>query len=215
MCSNAETRAVLEGVAFVGNTLAPFFLQDPYKGTIASAFDAIAHLDPAVSACEWPCADTQSAAQGLGLMVEGLRNGIDDSLVWEYRRLFVGPNPKPVPPWGSVYTDRECVLFGASTLALRRWMSEHGIARTNDDHMPEDHIGLMLALMAWIANKQPDLLDEYLRFHLLTWSSHMLEELADAALHPFYQGLAILTKVSLEGIGRTRNIQVTYPRFYR
>ena len=67
----------------------------------------------------------------------------------EYRRLFVGPAPKPAPPWGSVYTDRECVVFGESTLALRAWMRAQGIARLVDDKTPEDHIGLMLVLMAW------------------------------------------------------------------
>ena len=36
--------------------------------------------------------------------------------MWEYRRLFVGPGHLPAPPWGSVYTDRECVIFGEATL---------------------------------------------------------------------------------------------------
>lgn len=79
----------------------------------------------------------------------------DDDLTWEYRRLFIGPGAKPAPPWGSVYTDRECVVFGATTLELRAWMREHGVARTADEKTPEDHIGLMLALMAWLAQNSP------------------------------------------------------------
>ena len=207
---------VLEGIAFVGETLGPFFLQDPKTGEAGAAFQALAALDVDAAAAEWPFAGEAEARACLALMKEGLAHGIeDDDLVWEYRRLFVGPAPKPAPPWGSVYTDRECVVFGESTLALRAWMRAQGIARLVDDKTPEDHIGLMLVLMAWIARNQPADLDDYLRLHLLPWSSHFLDELAEAATQPFYEGLARLAKASLEGIQSERALDVAYPRFYR
>lgn len=207
---------VLEGIAFVGETLGPFFLQDPKTGEAGAAFQALAALDVDAAAAEWPFADEAEARACLALMKEGLAHGIDDDdLVWEYRRLFVGPAPKPAPPWGSVYTDRECVVFGESTLALRAWMRARGIERLVDDKTPEDHIGLMLVLMAWIARNQPADLDDFLRLHLLPWSSHFLDELAEAAKQPFYEGLARLAKASLEGIQAERALDVDYPRFYR
>ena len=207
---------VLEGIAFVGETLGPFFLQDPKTGEAGAAFQALAALDVDAAAAEWPFADEAEARACLALMKEGLAHGIeDDDLVWEYRRLFVGPAPKPAPPWGSVYTDRECVVFGESTLALRAWMRAQGIARLVDDKTPEDHIGLMLVLMAWIARNRPEVLDDFLRLHLLPWSSHFLDELAEAAEQPFYEGLARLAKASLEGIQSERALDVAYPRFYR
>ena len=210
-----ESGAELEAVAFVGETLAPFFLQDPRTGTAGEAFEAMAALDPDAAAAEWPFADPDEARRAFELMVGGLVSGCDDDVVWEYRRLFVGPALKPAPPWGSVYTDRECVVFGASTLDLRAWMRAHGVQRTTDERTPEDHIGLMLALMAWIAREQPGDLDEFLRLHLLTWSSHFLCQLEEAAEHPFYEGLALLAKSSLEGIQKVRGLDVVHPRFYR
>ncbi|OUO89787.1 DMSO reductase maturation protein DsmD [Gordonibacter sp. An230] len=211
-----ESRAVLEAVAFAGDALAPFFLQDPLTGDAEASFGAIAALDPAAAAAEWPFVAEDEARADLGLMVAGLADGREaDGLVWEYRRLFVGPAPKPAPPWGSVYTDRECVVFGASTLELRRWMREHGVKRLGGEGEPEDHIGLMLALMAHLARNQPADLDEYLQKHLLTWSSHFLDQLAEAARQPFYEGLARLAKATLEGIQNVRGLEVSYPRFYR
>lgn len=207
--------AVLDGIAFVGEALAPFFLQDPRTGDAAPAFRAFAELDSQAAAAEWPFVVEGDARRMLSGMVDGLSRGCDDDLVWEYRRLFVGPAPKPAPPWGSVYTDRECVVFGESTLALRAWMRAQGIARLVDDKTPEDHIGLMLVLMAWIARNQPADLDDYLRLHLLPWSPHFLDELAEAAKQPFYEGLARLAKASLEGIQSERALDVAYPRFYR
>ena len=203
----AEEVALMEAVAFVGSALAPFFLNDPRTGDAADSFAALAELD---------AAETAAAEGALALMVEGLAAGADnDDLVWEYRRQFVGPGRFPAPPWGSVYTDRECVIFGESTLALRAWMRRVGIERTTDERTPEDHIGLMLAMLAFLAQNRPELVDEYLRDHLLTWAPHYLEVLEGATTHPFYRGLAQLTRASLEGMGAARELSVTLPRFYR
>lgn len=202
-------------VAFVGATLGPLFATDPADVFSARQVATFAALDADAAAAEWPFVAEEQAKAALSAMREGAEDADGEALVWEYRRLFVGPGAMPVPPWGSVYTDRECVVFGETTLTLRSWMRRNGIARQGGEKTPEDHIGLMLLLMAWIANHRPELLEEYLRDHLLTWSSHMLEELEDAAQHSFYRGLAQLTKASLEGIAAEMGIQVEYPRFYR
>lgn len=140
---------------------------------------------------------------------------IDDDLIWEYRRLFVGPGHLVAPPWGSVYTDRDCVIFGESTLDLRRWMRENRIKVAEDKGEPEDHIGTMLSLMAWVAEHKGDLLPAYLREHLLTWAPHYLGILECEAVHPFYRGLAQLTRESLEGLKAKLDLDVKEPRFYK
>ena len=261
--------AVMDQVAFLGETLGPLFLEDPGRdgASTPAALAAFAALDVRAAAQEWPFAqiaqgvwDTQGArgvqaaqgaqgardvwgvqgarstrgvqaAQGaqstqdvrgvsevevaLELMHTGALAGADDALVWEYRRLFVGPAAKVAPPWGSVYTDRESVVFGESTLELRAWMRVHGIKRMGGEADPEDHIGLMLLLMAWIADNRPELLDEYLQLHLLTWADHFLEGVVKSTKHAFYEGLARLSRASLEGLRLARGLQVAYPRFYR
>lgn len=205
-----------EQLIFLGETLGPFFLQDPIKGNAGQAFKAMSLVDPHEAGIEWPFVEDILATQYLTLMHDGLQEGIDtEDLIWEYRRLFIGPEQKPAPPWGSVYTDHECVVFGASTLALRQWMREKGIGRIADTETPEDHIGLMIVLLAWLAENKPEVVEEYLSDHLLTWSSHFLNQLTKAARHPFYKGLALLTKASLEGIQATLRLEVTYPRYYR
>lgn len=155
--------ASLDAIAFAGATLAPFFLNDPRTGDAADAFAALAELDVEAAAAEWPFVDAVEAAADLALMREGLVAGADnEELVWEYRRLFVGPGHLPAPPWGSVYTDHECVIFGEATLALRAWMRACGIERTTDERTPEDHIGLMLALLSFLAVERPELVDDFL-----------------------------------------------------
>lgn len=213
-----EDAATLDAIAFVGNALGPFFLQDPVKGAAGEAFAAFAALDVDAAAREWPFANTDEAACALRLMHDALiasGGAPDDAMTWEFRRLFVGPAAKAAPAWGSVYTDRDQVMFGKSTLDLREWMRAHGVVRLGDHRDPEDHIGLMLALMAWLAEHRPELLDEFLREHLLTWSGHFCDVVVAETSHPFYEGLARLTKSTLEGIRVARGLHVVYPRFYR
>ena len=209
-----DQQAQLEQVAFIGNVLAPFFLQGPLTGCAGPSFAAMAALDSAAAAAEWPFVDAETAEGPLALMAQGAAEATEN-LAHEYRRLFVGPAHKAAPPWGSVYTDRECVMFGESTLELRRWMREHGLVAPEGTRTPEDHIGLLLGLMAQLAQTAPAELDNFMAQHLLTWSHHFLVLMAQEAQHPFYQGLAQLTDASLEGIRTSRGIQVTYPRFYR
>lgn len=203
-------------IAFIGQTLGPFFLEDPKMGNASEAFEAIAGLEVDEAAEEWPFVKPEQARSMLSKMKDSLSGDFDiEELTWEYRRLFVGPAMKAMPPWGSVYTDRECVVFGRSTLDLRQWMRENGIERLQDEKTPEDHIGLMLLLMAWMAEVKPECLEDYLRLHMFTWTSHFLTQLSEVSEHAFYRGLAEITKASLEGVQEKLALEVEYPRYYR
>ncbi len=205
----------LEAIAFVGDSLGPLFLEDPRTVSAFSIYEAFAALDVAAACDEWPFGDAGLIRSGMELMVEGLAGGVDDDVVWEYRRLFVGPAAKAAPPWGSVYTDRDGVIFGLSTLDLRAWMRANGIASLSAEGDPDDHIGLMLLMMAWLCRHRPDALADFLQNHLLTWAPHFLERLGRVAVHPLYRGVAVLTAASLEGIRQALSLDVRYPRFYR
>lgn len=214
---NETSRESIETqAAFLGETLGLFYLNDPKQPEMNEAFQAFKDLDRDQAAEEWPFVPADTAARYLALMQQSIPDDLpSEDLIWEYRRLFIGPGKKPAPPWGSVYTDWEGVVFGETTLALRQWMREKGIERLADEKTPEDHIGLMLLLMAWIAQNKPEGLEEYLSEHFLTWSSHFLAQLEDAAEQGFYEGLAGLTRSSLEGLQNTLQLEIDYPRFYR
>ena len=144
-----------------------------------------------------------------------IKQGLKQDLTEQYQNLFIGPNELQAPPWGSVYLDPECVIFGHSLLALRDFLKRHQIAFQSQQDEPEDHIGLMLMLAAYLAENRPNLLAEFLSQHLLTWAPHFLSQLANVENHPFYQGLAQLTLITLDDWKLTLNRSVPEVRFYR
>ena len=144
-----------------------------------------------------------------------IKQGLTQDLTEQYQNLFIGPNELQAPPWGSVYLDPECVIFGHSLLALRDFLKRHQIAFQSQQDEPEDHIGLMLMLAAYFAENRPHLLAEFLSQHLLTWAPHFLSQLANVENHPFYQGLAQLTLITLYDWKLKLNLSVPEVRFYR
>lgn len=143
----------------------------------------------------WLCASEEAKAQAAGLFgqIECEEESIDEA----YQRLFVGPYALPAPPWGSVYLDKESVVFGDSTLALRHWMRQNHIEPHLTQAEPEDHIGLMLMMCAWLAENSPLMLSQFLTVHLLPWAGRYLELLRQKAGHPLYVGVAILAESTL------------------
>ena len=115
-----------------------------------------------------------------------------------WQRLFIGPSALPAPPWGSVWLDKENVLFGESTLALRQWMRHHHIVQEMQHDAPEDHFGALMLLAAWLVeNDRASACDELLAWHLLPWAGRFLDVLESEAGHPFWHAAARLARLTL------------------
>ncbi|WP_318377231.1 Tat proofreading chaperone DmsD [Enterobacter sp.] len=122
----------------------------------------------------------------------------DEPLPDAWQRLFLGPWALPAPPWGSVWLDRENVLFGDSTLALRQWMRDNNIVFAPGQNEPEDHIGTLLMMAAWLLEEKREAeCEQLLAWHLLPWAGRWLAVFAEHAAHPFYQALGELTRLTL------------------
>lgn len=183
----------LANIALTGRVLGILFYQDP-KGPDAAPL--YASLEDPSWAEQWPLQLPELAdiarriADGVGFESE--------SLPQAFQRLFVGPHALPAAPWGSVYLDKENVLFGDSMVELRQWMRKNGIDHHLAQNEPDDHIGTLLMLAAWLAQEGLNTrVDELVAWHLLPWSGRFLELFIEKADHPFYQALGELTRLTL------------------
>ncbi|EPJ9673351.1 TPA: Tat proofreading chaperone DmsD [Citrobacter freundii] len=142
---------------------------------------------------QWPL-----AAETLAPLATDFKRASNESLSEAFQRLFVGPYALPSPPWGSVWLDRENVLFGESTLALRQWMRDNGIHVEAAQNEPEDHFGSLLLMAAWLAESgRHSECEQLLAWHLFPWSSRFLDLFIENADHPFYQALGELARLTL------------------
>ena len=205
-------------VVLLSNILSPLFLLNPKDAAFGPVLQGLAESDANALAAEWPYGEFDVVQDSIALLVQESQAALKEpeALARAYRRLFVGPNHLIAPPWGSVYTDHDCVKFGESCLALREWMRANGIASMGDGSEPDDFIGTMLAMLGWLADNKPQLVEEFLREHLFTWSSHYLEKLKDAAQneHGFYVAAAQLARTTLQSMQASFVIAVDYPRYY-
>ncbi|MEZ9681590.1 molecular chaperone TorD family protein [Vibrio splendidus] len=120
-----------------------------------------------------------------------LRSEDEDTLSSEFSRLFEGVGDMPAPPWGSVYLDKDRVVFGASTVEYRQFLELNQIELDTGLREPEDQFGLMLFAHAYLLeNNNIDSARELLGFHLLTWSPVYLEKLNTASELSFYKKLS-------------------------
>ncbi|MCU6671465.1 Tat proofreading chaperone DmsD [Enterobacteriaceae bacterium H4N4] len=197
-----------ESFAFSARVLGALFYYAPPSAQAAPLVTALTHRD---GLQDWPLPDAQ-----LRPLAEAFSQPADEPLFDAWQRLFIGPSALPAPPWGSVWLDRESVLFGDSTLALRQWMRDNGIVFEMSQNEPEDHIGTLLLLAAWLAETGRDAeRDQLLAWHLLPWGPRFLSVLEENAEHPFYATLARLAQLTLADWQSTLLIPVAAKPLYR
>lgn len=162
-------------------------------------------------AAQWPYAVENADALSAAFAADS-----DESRAQAWQRLFIGPAALPSPPWGSVWLDRENVLFGDSTLALRQWMRENQIAFDVEQNEPEDHIGTLLMLAAWLVeNDRQQACEQLLAWHLLPWAPRFLNEFVEKADHPFFTALGQLAQQTLVQWQSQLLIPVADKKLYR
>lgn len=197
-----------ESFAFRARVLGALFYYSPDSEQAAPLVQALTHSDwyqdwPQTEASLLPIADT-------------FRATTEELLKDAWQRLFIGPYALPSPPWGSVWLDRESVLFGDSTLALRQWMRDNTIAFEMQQNEPEDHFGTLLMLAAWLAENGRDAQrDQLLAWHLLPWSQRFLAVFIENAGHPFYVALGKLAQLTLAEWQSTLLVPVAEKPLYR
>lgn len=184
-----------EAVSLTGRVLGAVLYYSPEQAEVTPIINLLSNDEWVI---EWPCGNAAEIQRAAALIRSGLEPTNRQTLTEAYQRLFIGPNALPAPPWGSVYLDHESVIFGDSTLALRDWQAELGIEVQQQQREPEDHIGLLLMLAAWLTEDQPEQITALLADHLLSWSGRFLALLDEHAEHSFYQGVAQLTRMTLD-----------------
>lgn len=209
----------LKDVALSASVLGALFYFDPDDERCAAALAFALSPD---AAAQWPGADGSGDAvdQAFALMrrnAETQEAERGETLHQTFARLMVGPGHLVAPPWGSVYTDPESVIFGNLTLDVRAWLRENGVKMHLDLREPEDHFGLMLTMFSWAVRNgaSDEALRELLEQHLLPWTPRYLELFGAGSEGTFYEGLGALAAATLAAWVDALDLEPATRRLYR
>ncbi|MFV0575940.1 MAG: molecular chaperone TorD family protein [Vibrio sp.] len=133
---------------------------------------------------------------------------------------FAGIADMPAPPWGSVYLDRECVLFGESTTEYKQFLVEHGFEFETQNNDPLDHVGLMMMTLGELLEEQvPNeptsvALNELLSHHMLPWMNYYFSHVLNLVENQTYYNTLLFTVTLLEMVKEKLAIQAKPRKIY-
>ncbi|HHX9848866.1 TPA: TorD/DmsD family molecular chaperone [Salmonella bongori] len=139
----------------------------------------------------------------------------DDTLAWQFSVLFEGQGEMPVPPWGSVYLEKDNLLMGETTADYRSFLQSQGMVFTNREREPEDQFGLMLLACSDLLARGENLVaNRLLETHLLPWGFRYLELLQRNTVSAFYGRLAVVATCYLQDIQQQQGLQPATRRLF-
>jgi TorA maturation chaperone TorD len=174
-------------------------------------------------------ADQKATQQGQELLLKWVGNnpkGLSEEafkdLNADHTRLLVGAGKVLAPPWESVFFTEDRLVFQEQTLEVRNWYRRFGLELENLHKEPDDHIGLEITFIAYMAELGIQVLEEgddskfqrlteekrkFLSEHLLKWGPEWCALVVEHAKTDFYRGLGYLTSGVLNAIAEQYEIQ--------
>jgi len=179
----------MENIAIVAKLLGSFFYFPLAHENNIQYLDAIKNSD-----------DVNETA--FSAFISALESTNEEGLRADFQLLFEGCEIMPAPPWGSVYLDREQVIFGDSTLRLRQFLASHNMLLDTGMREPEDQFGLTLLALANIIDQCDDvtIVTTLLADHLLPWAYHYLALVQKHGQTDVYKVLAEITEEWLTAV---------------
>jgi TorA maturation chaperone TorD len=118
----------------------------------------------------------------------------------EFFDLFIGIGRGEVMPYGSYYLTG--FLYERPLARLRSDLAELGIARSQDNYEPEDHIATLCEIMAGLAGAEfpaPRGSDERIfKKHVEPWAARFFGDLEHAPAARFYRSVGLVGRTFIE-----------------
>ncbi|MCG9703250.1 molecular chaperone [Vibrio natriegens] len=138
-----------------------------------------------------------------------------DELEYQYSVLFEGQGEMPCPPWGSVYLDKDNMVFGESTSDYRVFLRLHGLEIESEVREPEDQFGLMLFVLGQLLETgHSDAGMMLITEHLMPWGGRYLGLLSNNSVSEFYAILGQVTQVLFDVLQSEFEYSITSKPLY-
>ncbi|MDR7236937.1 TorD/DmsD family molecular chaperone [Neobacillus drentensis] len=122
------------------------------------------------------------------------------SFVFDYNRLFVGPNRLLASPYESTYSNFEGTIMQQETIKVRNFYHYEGLQVAEEGQYPDDHIQYELEFICYLLNqneKGPDL-KLFLENHFFKWVDKHCERIEEHSQNQLTLAFAYLLKEFLQ-----------------
>ncbi len=138
-----------------------------------------------------------------------------DELEYQYSVLFEGQGEMPCPPWGSVYLDKDNMVFGESTTDYCVFLRLHGLEIESEVREPEDQFGLMLLVLGQLLETgHSDAGMMLITEHLMPWGDRYLVLLSNNSVSEFYAILGQITQILFDVLQSEFEYSITSKPLY-
>ncbi len=131
----------------------------------------------------------------------------------DFLRLFIGLDTVLAPVWESVYFNEDHLVFQQQTFEVRNWYRRYGAEIENFRKEPDDHIGLELIFVAYLAQRALEDLNnqdessfeenitaqrQFMDEHLLRFAPAWYDLVEEHAKTTFYQAIGYIIRGALQ-----------------
>lgn len=153
--------------------------------------------------------------RGLAMLCEEVRNNqkrlpeYQEELGVEFARLFLGPQHPVAVPYSSFYLSETRQLMTETTIQVRQYYLDAGMAVMGLHRIPDDHIALELEFIAFLADELAKNLEKgdagavsavgarlesFLHEHLAKWVPFFADQVHTNTKNDFYRGTILALK---------------------
>jgi len=206
--NNIDWKTTLLGETNLMGVLSRAIQTDPDREWLNSLVDQDIFSE---SPLENNCPEIDEGLSLLQSWSNSIKGGISDeqfvNLQTDYSRLFIGPAKPIAPPWESVYFNEDRMIFQEQTVQVRGWYRRFGIESEKLHKEPDDHIGLELSFLAYLAGLGLQALEagdetrfteilqaksQFISQHPIKWAKNWDALVEKNAHSDFYRGLSRL-----------------------
>ena len=155
-----------------------------------------------------------------------------DQLCVEFAELFLGAGKNPVHPYESVYTQKDCLVMGASAAEVRKIYHRNGFVKTSWFKEPDDHLSVEFEFMAMLCHKMNVNLENdnfhdaavnwtdqkfFFHQHIAKWLVDFCAALVENSNNSFYAAIAEITKefFNYENNKLSSNLKILEQLYFR
>ena len=124
--------------------------------------------------------------------------------IFDFTKLFIGPDHLKVPPYESVYVNHDRLVMAESTLKVRAFYEMCGVEINAKGKYPEDHMAFELEFLAYLYHQtlqnevERARIRQFMQAHLAKWYREHLNEVIEKADTEYCKAWALIIRTVIE-----------------